>query len=128
MTKPVVTIYCDGPEDDRHDRWVVDQYERDIRGGWTPRSNWEYRGHSGRSAQSTVRSFIGETPEDAADFLDQEFRMQLAIRCPRCKFNELRNFDADGPNWFHVLRPVFDKMLDAGVEEIPARLLVRLIK
>ena len=126
----VITIYCDGPTDAPHPRYVIDQYQHHRVGdqlAWLPLEQWSYRGATGRTAQVTQRHYIGDTPQQhTPDVTDDQFRMRFALRCPKCKFDQKRDMGR-GTDVMAELFDTFDRMTDAGADEIPIRLLAQLI-
>ena len=50
MTGPTVIVYCEGPPDWTHERFVVACYRQYLSGAtpvWIPQRRWEHRGRRG---------------------------------------------------------------------------------
>lgn len=130
MTAPVITVYCDGPPNQPHPRYVIDQYRRHRVGdqaAWLPLERWSYRGATGRTAHVTQRYFLGAAPQERTpDVTSDDFRMQFVLFCPECNFNEKRDMSR-GKDVMAALFDIFDRMDTAGTDEIGVRLLSTLV-
>ena len=130
MNVDTITILCRGTAEAPHDVYIVDQYRRHLvgdRGAWLPLEHWAYQGATGRSAGATQRYLIGNKPARHAAPDDEAFRMQFALRCPRCNFRDKRDLKR-GNDVIAALFDTFDRMTAAGADEIPVRLLAELVR
>jgi hypothetical protein len=126
---PVVTIFCDGPNDERHPRYIIGQYQQYLVGratAWFPLDRWSYDGRSGRTVNVTQRYFVDDAPQDATPSVEHEkLRMQFRVACPRCRLDEKRKLDSE-KDFVAALFDLFNRMASGGHPEVAARLLVEL--
>lgn len=144
-TRRVVTVYCDGPGEPKHQRfaWQFIQFDN-VPGVWHPLAeradgapgraravlrHWAdgRRDHEqvrlptyGRGDRRDRPSWFVEVPEGVEDF-----RVQYRFDCARCPFNEKR-YDDDAGHASAALNAVLERLADAGQNEIEVRSLVRL--
>lgn len=105
----VVTIYCDGPPEQPHDRFMVAQfglkaivnYTGDVEdsrstGHWLPVERWEYKGRTGR--QGRVAAILdGDEFSTAVEVSDIQadpgrYSIVATLRCANCKHRERFSF------------------------------------
>ena len=90
MSGPIITIYCDGPDDARHEREVITQYQQyrvGIELAWFPLERWNYRGKTGRT-RLTQQYVMNDKPQaDLPDVHDDGFRVRFQLpECSQCRF------------------------------------------
>ncbi|HTZ14972.1 MAG TPA: hypothetical protein VMC78_15335 [Mycobacterium sp.] len=124
-----ITVYCDGPADARHERYVVISYVRlfgdDLPAGrdWVPARQWidasgrvrltrEHQVHQKRSRPQNSRLRDAGIPH---------VHYQYRFPCGRCKFDERRKIDLRSAD---RLDGVFDRLAEDGEYEISVRELI----
>ena len=124
MDNHSITVYCDGPDDGQHERYVVIRYIRladDVLGhDWIPVETFTDANERVRRARRhVVHQKRGRIPssrlEDAGI---PHVHYQYRFHCPRCGFDERRN---DTTHLEHV----FDLLAANDVHEISIRALAR---
>jgi hypothetical protein len=117
---PVVTVYCDGPDGDPHERFVIvqfaltatlpvvneDQEEIGTAGMWKSLTTWEYAGRHGRARWVGLTLQGGKPiPEPPIEevrkiLLDadrkDDFGSKHVFPCRRCEFDEKLRGGASG--------------------------------
>jgi hypothetical protein len=120
-----VIIYCEGPPDWTHERFVVACYQPHLVGtasAWIPQPRFEYRGRRGHTR--AVQRFVGPDghPQPNQDVPDADSRLKLLFRCPECGFKWQRYTDT-GPDVIAAMFTAFDGIAAAGDDEISVRAL-----
>lgn len=114
MSAPTVVVYCTGPANAPHDRFVVAAYQRthdtptSLPALWQPLELWD-----GMRLRNTEHS----------RYDDSGWRLAYRFRCDRCKYDQRRSWD--GRNVDDALYGAFDLLWGHGKAEVPVRELIR---
>jgi hypothetical protein len=123
MSSPTMIVYCEGPPDWTHERFVVACYRQYLIGttpAWIPQPRFEHRGRRGHTR--AVQRFIGPDghPQANQDVPDADSRLKLRFHCPQCGFKWQRCTDAE-LDPLAAMFTVFGKLAAAGGDEISVR-------
>ena len=116
MSPPTIAVYCEGPVDAPHERFIVAAYQRTHETATRPASAWMrlkvFNGIHPRSGEKGR----GPDPSDPlrGGYLSHRFH------CERCGFDEIRS-DSDGSFCDH-LYGVFDKLWSHGLDPLEVSL------
>ena len=118
-------VYCEGPPDATHERFVVAYYRQHLVGDtlrWILQPRFEHRGRRGHT--HAVQRFIGPDghPQANQDMPVQGGRINLRLSCDECGYDWNRRTDT-GPDVLAAMFAVFNTLAAAGHDEISVRAL-----
>ena len=118
-------VYCEGPPDATHERFVVAHYQQYLSGNtlvWLPQPRFEHRGRRGHT--HAVQQFIGPDghPQANQDTPIDGGRIKIRLHCDECGYDRNRRTDT-GPDVLAAMFAVFDTLAAAGHDEISVRAL-----
>lgn len=108
---PIIVVYCDGPPDAAHKRYSI-PFKRVHLNSNDPPGIWSQLGRGDKVHEELNDELRGMSrPQFASS--------RLRLRCPRCRFNEIRN--DDHRQAVSAMFTVFDGLVAGSEHEISIR-------